>query len=104
MKEQIDSVQFDSTNPPPLTPELLAEPARLAVPPDETIDLSDIPEKRDWSNGERSKFYPPFKQPVTLRLDADVLHWFQTKGGRGYQTRMNAVLRQVVEEGSSKAG
>jgi uncharacterized protein (DUF4415 family) len=38
-------------------------------------------------------FEPPqSKEQVTLRLDRDVLEWFRTKG-RGYQTRINAVLR-----------
>lgn len=32
------------------------------------------------------------KASVSLRIDADVLAWFKSQG-RGYQTRMNAVLR-----------
>jgi uncharacterized protein (DUF4415 family) len=32
------------------------------------------------------------KASVSLRIDADVLAWFKAQG-RGYQTRMNAVLR-----------
>lgn len=36
------------------------------------------------------------KTPVTIRLDADVLAWFKSQG-RGYQTRINAVLRSFVE-------
>jgi uncharacterized protein (DUF4415 family) len=35
---------------------------------------------------------PEPKEQVTLRLDRDVLRWFRTRG-RGYQTRINAVLR-----------
>lgn len=36
---------------------------------------------------------PPLpKEQVTLRLDRDVLEWFRAKG-RGYQTRINTVLR-----------
>lgn len=35
---------------------------------------------------------PEGKQPVTLRLDKDVLRWFKAQGRR-YQSRMNAVLR-----------
>ena len=35
---------------------------------------------------------PQSKEQVTLRLDRDVLEWFRAKG-RGYQTRINAVLR-----------
>ena len=32
------------------------------------------------------------KAQLTLRLDADVLDWFRAQG-RGYQTRINALLR-----------
>ena len=39
---------------------------------------------------------PQAKAMVTLRLDPDVLAWFK-QGGRGYQTRINAVLRAFVE-------
>ena len=35
---------------------------------------------------------PESKEQVTLRLDRDLLRWFRTQG-RGYQTRINAVLR-----------
>ncbi len=41
--------------------------------------------------------YRPLKKPITLRVDADVLAWFKKKG-RGYQTRMNRVLRRVMME------
>jgi len=43
------------------------------------------------------EYYRPLKKPVTLRLDADVLAWFK-KGGRRYQTRINAALRAVMEK------
>ena len=36
------------------------------------------------------------KQRITMRLDADLLDWFKAQG-RGYQTRMNAVLRAYYE-------
>ena len=62
---------------------------------DEDIDYSDIPEI-DWSNAVRGKFYPPIKKSVTVRLDADVLAWLKSKG-EGYQTRLNAMLRQMTE-------
>ena len=38
----------------------------------------------------------PIKMPVGLKLDDDVLGWFKAQG-RGYQTRMNAVLRRYME-------
>ena len=46
---------------------------------------------------EWPKYYKALKKPVTLRLDADVLAWFK-KPGRGYQTRINLALRQVMAE------
>ncbi|MFZ4380972.1 MAG: BrnA antitoxin family protein [Sandarakinorhabdus sp.] len=95
---------FDPTNPPPLTDEQREQLARLAAIPDDSIDLTDMPEVLDWSGAVRGKFYRPVKQQVTLRLDADVLHWFKTKGGRGYQTRINAALRQIIEDETRKAG
>jgi uncharacterized protein (DUF4415 family) len=42
-------------------------------------------------------FYKPIKKPVTLRLDADVLAWFQREGS-GYQTRINRALRKLMME------
>jgi uncharacterized protein (DUF4415 family) len=44
----------------------------------------------DWSAAEVQT--PAPKKPVTLRIDADVLNWFKSLG-KGYQTKMNAVLR-----------
>ena len=89
-----------------LTPELIAELDALAAMPDDTIDLSDMPEVTDWSNWTRGKFYRPVKQQVTLRIDADVLDWFKTKAGgaRGYQTQINAALRRFVEDEAKRAG
>ncbi len=83
-----------------LTPEMLAQLDQLAAMPDDDIDLSDMPEVTDWSNAVRGKFYRPIKQQLTLRLDADVVHWFKThaEGERGYQTKINAALRRYVEE------
>ena len=37
------------------------------------------------------------KAQVTLRLDSDVIGWFKS-GGRGYQTRINSLLRAYVDE------
>ncbi|MFQ6027149.1 MAG: BrnA antitoxin family protein [Dehalococcoidia bacterium] len=39
---------------------------------------------------------PPPKKDIHMRVDEDVLAWFK-KQGRGYQTRMNAVLRAYME-------
>lgn len=63
---------------------------------DENIDYSDIPELNEdfWTNAVIE--YPEKKKPVTLRLDADVLEWFKSTG-KGYQTRINAILRSFYE-------
>lgn len=39
---------------------------------------------------------PPRKEPISLRVDVDVLTWFRRRGRR-YQTRMNAVLREYMQ-------
>ena len=38
---------------------------------------------------------PAPKEIVTMRLDADLLRWFRKE--RGYQTRINAILRAYVK-------
>ena len=64
--------------------------------PDDQLDLSDIPEITDWSNAVRhNQFYRPVKQQTSIRLDADVLAWFKSQG-KGYQTRMNEILRDAM--------
>jgi uncharacterized protein (DUF4415 family) len=37
---------------------------------------------------------PRRKETVTMRLDADLLEWF--RGERGYQTKINAILRAYM--------
>jgi len=62
---------------------------------DEDIDLSDMPERLDWSGAVRGMFYRPPKRPVTMRLDEDVVAWL--KGfGPGYQTKANLLLRHAM--------
>jgi uncharacterized protein (DUF4415 family) len=38
---------------------------------------------------------PTRKEVVTMRLDADLLRWFRRE--RGYQTRINAILRAYMQ-------
>jgi uncharacterized protein (DUF4415 family) len=81
----------------PMTPARKRRLAQLAERPDEEIDFSDIPPLSEgfWQNAVRSPFYRPVKQQVTVRLDADVVAWFRSQG-KGYQTRLNQVLRQAM--------
>ena len=52
-----------------------------------------------WARAVRGrdamKLWRPVKQSVSLRLDADVLAWLK-KGGQGYQTRVNRMLREQM--------
>ncbi|HEY9140262.1 MAG TPA: BrnA antitoxin family protein [Bryobacteraceae bacterium] len=63
---------------------------------DREIDTTDIPPVLDWSKAVVGKFYRPIKKPLTIRLDADVLDWLKGQG-KGYQTRINALLRSSME-------
>jgi len=85
-----------------ITEEQLAELKALAEMPDEEIDFSDIPEVTDWSGAVVGKFYRPVKEAVTVRLDADVVHWLK-RDGKGYQTRLNAILRREMEKSRKAA-
>jgi uncharacterized protein (DUF4415 family) len=73
------------------------ELAALAALPDDQIDTSDIPELPPgaWKDAVRGRFYRPVKQPISMRLDADVVAWLK-KRGKGYQTRVNSILRQKM--------
>jgi uncharacterized protein (DUF4415 family) len=82
---------------PPLTKAHRAQLRALAGRPDSEIDLSDAPEMTDeeWKNAERGHFYRPVKRQITARVDADVLAWLKAQG-KGYQSRINAILRREM--------
>jgi uncharacterized protein (DUF4415 family) len=69
---------------------------------DEDIDTSDLPEVRDWSKAVVGKFYRPLKEPITIRLDVDIIAWLKAEGP-GYQTRINALLRQTMTPESTQS-
>jgi uncharacterized protein (DUF4415 family) len=76
----------DPNHPVELTP---AQLKRLEETP---IDYSDIPElDEEWFRRARQA-----KKQLTIRLDSDVLDWVK-RHGRGYQTRINRILRVVME-------
>jgi uncharacterized protein (DUF4415 family) len=60
---------------------------------DEDIDYSDIPEINERLF---TRLDLPVKKQLTIRLDSDVLDWVK-RHGRGYQTRINRILRMVME-------
>lgn len=97
MKTKLVRYEVDLANLPPLTDEQKAELDALAAMPDEAIDYSDIPPLTDafWDNAVRGRFYRPTKTSTTVRIDSDVLAWLRSQG-RGYQTRINAILRREM--------
>ena len=57
-------------------------------------DAVDTSEPGFWDTAEVK--LPIGKGQITLRIDRDILDWFRDSG-RGYQTRINAVLRSYME-------
>jgi uncharacterized protein (DUF4415 family) len=91
----MNTVRYSSDNVPKPTQE---DWDRLDSVKDEDINCSDIPEITDFSgfrSWEDRRMYKPVKVTVTCKLDADIVAWLK-QGGKGYQTRLNAILRQVM--------
>ena len=70
--------------------------ARVDRMKDAEIDYSDIPPLDKSFFTKATEAWPPAKQQLTIRLDADVLRWLKAHG-RGYQTRINRILRAAME-------
>lgn len=86
-KKTTIKLSLDPNNLPKLTKKQIAMLDALNKMPDSEIDYSDIPPHRFM--------YKPVKQVTTIRLDADVLAWLRTYG-KGYQSRINAILRHEM--------
>jgi uncharacterized protein (DUF4415 family) len=87
--------RLDSKKPRQLTP---AEARRLDATP---IDYSDIPPLGNEFFTKATEPWPPAKHQLTIRLDADVLNWLKANG-KGYQTRINRILRAAMETQPSR--
>lgn len=116
-----------TTGNKPLTLKQRKTLRKLAERPESEINFSDIPEIKDvkiFGRGPltaddrkqllarsmlpdselqtlppglvQGKFYRPRKTSLTMRLDADVVEWLRGTG-EGYQTRINAYLRELME-------
>ncbi|NOU11381.1 MAG: BrnA antitoxin family protein [Nitrospira sp.] len=70
-----------------------AEERRLEAAP---RDYSDIPPLGKEFFTKATDVWPPTKEQVTVRLDVAVLTWLKAHG-RGYQTRLNRILRAAME-------
>ncbi|MDR2489477.1 MAG: BrnA antitoxin family protein [Desulfovibrio sp.] len=85
--KHITRFELDASNPPPLTAKQQAALEALSAMPDSEIDYSDIP--------QQESLYRPAKEMTTVRIDTDVLAWLRGYG-RGYQTKINAILRREM--------
>ena len=99
MSKKIVKRKVDLTKLPPLTKKQRAEVVAAADRPNGKIDFSDIPPLPDefWKNAVRGKYYKPTKTSTTVRIDSDVLAWLRAQG-KGYQSRINAILRRKMLE------
>jgi uncharacterized protein (DUF4415 family) len=84
---------------PRLTKAQKAELGALKSKLDVEIDYRDIPPLTEefWKNAVRDRYYRPVKTSTTVRIDADVLAWLRAQG-KGYQSRINAILRRTILE------
>lgn len=89
--------RFKQGELPPLSEERKAQLKALSERPDSEIDYSDLPKLDDefWRKAVRNPLYKPTKTATTVRLDTDVLEWLK-RDGKGYQTRLNAILREAM--------
>jgi len=91
----VKTVRYSSVNVPKPNNE---DWDRLDSVKDEDIDYTDIPEITDFSRfrpWEQRQMFKPVKVAVTCKLDADIVAWLK-QGGKGYQTRMNTILREAM--------
>lgn len=97
-------VSYTPDTLPPLTDAQCAHFEELADAPDDQINYDDIPKLTDAQLAEfkRPEHYRPIKKQITARLDADVLAWLKA-GGKGYQSRMNAILRREMLNAQNSA-
>lgn len=87
-------VRYKQGEFPPITEERKNE---LKALEERKIDFSDIPPMDDalWASAVPNPFYKPMKVHASVRLDADVMAWLKRQG-KGYQTRMNNILREAM--------
>ncbi len=70
--------------------------AKVDATSDDKLNYADIPEQDDAFFKNAILQIPESKATVTMRMDKDVLEWFKAQG-KGYQTRINALLRAYMD-------
>jgi uncharacterized protein (DUF4415 family) len=86
---------------PPLDSERISKLKQLK---DKDIDVSDMPPLTEEQLARlvpakllNRSLYKPVKIPIKVNYDADIIEWFRSFG-KGYQTKMNAALREYMME------
>ena len=75
---------------------------RVDATKDSGIDYSEIPELGEEFFSKAATRWPPEKKQLTVRIDADVISWLKAQG-KGYQTRLNRILRVAMESHSKSS-
>ena len=76
---------------------------RVDATKDREIDYSEIPELDEEFFSRAAIRWPPEKKQLTVRIDADVISWLKAQG-KGYQTRLNRILRVAMESHTKSSG
>jgi uncharacterized protein (DUF4415 family) len=100
----MSKLKFKQGELPALSKKQKAELKALANLPDNTIDYSDIPPLSEefWKKAQPNSFYKPLKTATSVRIDADIMAWLKSQG-KGYQTRMNSILREAMLRANVKS-
>ena len=77
---------------------------KTILPASNDLDEAPIWTDDDFKNAaHRVGLKPLKKQKINIALDPDVVAWFkQQAGGRGYQTLINAALREAIQKKTIK--
>lgn len=97
MSKKIVKRKVDLAALPELGAVQKAEVLALQGREDKDIDYSDQAPLGDafWVQAVRNPLYKPTKTSTTVRIDSDVLSWLRSQG-KGYQSRINAILRKEM--------
>jgi len=97
MSKNLVIYEVDLNNLPELTAKQKQQLAALALRDENDVDYSDIAPSTDeeLKRAVRRRLYRPTKSATTVRVDTDVLDWLKSYG-KGYQTRINAILRDAM--------
>jgi uncharacterized protein (DUF4415 family) len=94
-ESETDWARVDAKTEKELAADMASDPAWDGVP-------EDWVSRAHWATGLMTGPKENKKQ-VTMRFDADILDYFKSQG-RGWQGRMNAVLRSYLQRAGAKAG